>query len=64
MSRQDLWCVNCKLNVKSFLDLPVDCPLYFCSGKCAQEWVSKLPLQNLLDVWKRRSRDGTDASVL
>jgi hypothetical protein len=45
-------CWNCELAFKSLEDAPADLPLLFCSPLCKQDWITRQPLQNLLD--KRR----------
>jgi hypothetical protein len=45
-------CWNCELGFESLEDAPVDLPLHFCSPLCKQDWITRQPLQNLLD--KRR----------
>jgi hypothetical protein len=48
-------CWNCELAFKSLEDAPADLPLCFCSPLCKQDWVTRQPLQNLLDKRSRRS---------
>ena len=45
-------CWNCELEFKSLEDAPPDLPIHFCNPLCRQEWMTRQPLQNLLD--KRR----------
>ena len=48
------YCWNCELGFESLENAPADLPLYFCSPLCKQDWVTRQPLQNLLD--KRRTK--------
>ena len=48
------YCWNCELTFKSLEDAPADLPMHFCNPFCEQDWVTRQPLQNLLD--KRRIR--------
>src|SRR5262249_1262164 len=48
-------CWNCELDFKSLEDAPADLPLRFCSLLCKQDWVTRQPLQNLLNKRSRRS---------
>jgi hypothetical protein len=47
-------CWNCELEFKSLEDAPADLPMHFCSPLCERDWVTRQPLQNLLD--KRRMK--------
>jgi hypothetical protein len=49
---QGALCWNCELSFRSWEDAPPDCPLYFCSPQCCEEWESEQPMQNFLH--KRR----------
>jgi hypothetical protein len=46
------YCWNCELTFNSLEDAPPDLPLHFCTPFCKQDWMTRQPLQNLLD--KRR----------
>ena len=48
------YCWNCELTFESLEDAPPDLPIHFCNPQCEREWVTRQPLQNLLD--KRRMR--------
>jgi hypothetical protein len=53
------YCWNCELTFNSLEDAPADLPMHFCNPFCKQEWLTRQPLQNLLDkrrIKRERSR--------